>query len=146
MVKKGGYNMEKVKTLIWKGEVTFEGTPEKFKAFADALQSHRVAVDTGDRFNLGVNAGYMRRFELPPIILQGLIDKSAEVAVHMPMPGMIAGGIRSPHVHIGQEAVLVPKEQFKTFLGDVVKQMAENRVDMETDFYDMIRPFAMEEF
>ncbi len=131
-----------VKMLKWKGEVTFEGTPEQFNSFITALASHSVAVSISEiAGHLGVNAGYMRPIEIGAVIPKGMMDKAIKESVHVQLSG-INGGIRSPHLHVGQEALLVSKEQFKTLLGDVARQVAENRVEAESDFYNMIKPLV----
>jgi hypothetical protein len=149
MRKKGGNDMEKtdeVKMLRWKGEVTFEGTPEQFKSFIEVLSSHSVAINISELAgHLGRNAGYVKPIEIGAVIAERMMNRISKEAVRMPMPGIIAGGIRSPHLHVGQEVLLVSKEQFKTFLGDVARQIAENRVETESDFYDMIKPLVKQD-
>jgi len=131
------------KKLVWKGEVTFEGTIEEFKAFATTLTSQRVSISISETLGrLGPNAGYMRPIDYNTLVQKSILDKMQQEATHVPLPGIIAGGIRSPHLHVGQEVLLVSKEQFRTFLGDVARQMTENHVEGETDFYNMIKPLA----
>ena len=41
----------------------------------------------------------------------------------------IRGGIRSPHMHLADEVVLLNRNRFKTLVGEVASVLAENRVD-----------------
>ncbi len=138
--------MDKVtdaKHIVWKGEVTFQGTVEEFQSFAKMLSAQRVSISIAETVgHLGHNAGYVRPIDYRSIVNAENLEKMQQEATHVPLPVMIAGGIRSPHLHAGQEALVVSKEQFKTFLGDIAREMTEERVETETDFYEMIKPLS----
>lgn len=143
---RGGTKMEKsgvVNEVVWKGEVTFQGTVDEFKAFTSALTAHPVSITVAETLGrLGANAGYMRIPEYETVVGKSMVETLQREAVPLPLPPFIAGGIRTPHFHAGQQALLVSKEQFKAFLGDVARKMTEDHVEAETDFYNMIKPLA----
>jgi hypothetical protein len=134
-------------TLKWKGEVTFEGTIEQFYAFKTAIENHPISITVPEydnkRFQIVHGSGY-----ISPAALAGLkqaqLEKltAGEPRVQFARIKNIAGGIRTPHLHLADEVVLVDKERFKTFLGEIARSTLDNRVDTEEDYYDMIKPIA----
>ena len=54
--------------------------------------------------------------------------------------GLINGGIRTPHFHIGKEIVLVDRDQFKSILGEVARDVFEYRALQKEDYMDVITP------
>jgi len=134
-----------VKKLVWKGEVTFEGTPAQFKTFADALAAQPISIGGAEVARLGPLSGHIKPADFGQTGQQAIVERMQSEAVRLPMPGIFSGHIRSPHFHVGEEALLVSKEQFKTFLGEVARRTTENNVEAETDFYTMIKPLAKTE-
>lgn len=129
------------RTLKWTGEVTFEGTADEFNSFIGTLSSYRVAVSIPpSKFVPGSYAGYIRPIE--SIFTKGMLERLSEGSVRTQIPVNMPCAITSPHIHVGQEVILVSKEQFKTFLGEVARHIAEKRVETESDFYAMIKPFV----
>jgi hypothetical protein len=131
-------------TLRWKAEITFEGTVENFNAFKASLEKLPIAVSIGEHVLPPMHrAGY-----IPAGLLAGFragqLEKLIEGAPRMQFRSIkdIAGGIRTPHLHLGDEVVLVDKERFKAILGEVAKDIFEHRVENEDDYYSMIMPLA----
>jgi hypothetical protein len=135
-----------VKKLVWKGEVTFEGTPAQFKAFADTLTTQPISIGAGGiAIRPGGRPGYRTLADFGRVGQQAMVERMQNEAVRMPLPGIFSGHINSPHFHAGDEVLLVSKEQFKTFLGEVARRTTEDNVEAETDFYTMIQPFTKTE-
>ncbi len=130
-------------TLTWKGEVTFEGTIEEFSNFKAVIEKHATSISiSGSDGRVLPNyhkAGFI------PIIRKFLSEQQiaqlTEGAARMQFKAIegIAGGIRSPHIHLEDEVVLVDKERFKTILGEVASSITQERVDSEVDYYQMVK-------
>jgi hypothetical protein len=54
----------------------------------------------------------------------------------------INGGIRTPHLHLGNEIIMVEKERFKAILGEVARNVTEHRVGAEEDYFSAIKPIV----
>lgn len=134
-----------VKNLVWKGEVTFEGTPAQFKTFAEALAAQPISIGPGELLTPGRRAGYITPAGFGKVAQEALVQKMESEAARMQMPAIFSGYIRSPHFHVGDQALLVSKEQFKAFLGEVARQTTEDKVEPEADFYTMIKPLVKSE-
>jgi hypothetical protein len=131
-------------SVVWKGEIEFRGSPEEFAQFAESL------VAAGVNFNLGTDRivpTLIKRGYIAPVFLEAAKSwakltegKSQRIAIkHIP------GGIRTPHVHVGQEIVLMDRDRFKDVLGDVAREMFEQRALEKEDFYDAIAPLTAAE-
>lgn len=138
-------NPNKDARLKWQGEITFEGTVEEFNGFREMLQKLPVRVAVPDleiqgklpQFHV---AGYIR----PPIDMVirpdrlKKITEGAQAFAFKPIGG-IAGGIRTPHIHVGDTVLLVDKEQFKAVMGEVARAIAHDNIDLETEYVGMVR-------
>lgn len=136
-------------TLKWKGEVTFEGTIDQFHAFKTAIEKQHVTIsvselDSNILQNIHI-AGYIRP-NYAAIFAAGQLEKLTEGAPRMEFTSIegIAGGIRSPHLHLGDEVVLIDKERFKAILGEVARGMVEQRIDSEEDYCNIVKPLVAE--
>ena len=128
--------------LKWKGEVAFEGSLEQFKSFTAAMEKHPVTINVSELGNIIGKyhfAGYIR--PIMETFSAEQLAKLTEGAPRMAFKGIegIAGGIRSPHIHLAEEVVLIDKERFKTVLGDVARSLAQRRVDSEEDYFSMVK-------
>jgi len=146
------YKMEEKKkgstTLKWKAEVTFEGTAEQFQAFKVDMEKHNITIDLGvvrpgmtfERYHW---AGY-----IPAIVKDFFnadqIAKQTQGAERMKFSAIkdIQGGIRTPHLHLGNEVVLLDKERFKTILGEVARNVLEHRIETEEDYFSVMEPIT----
>jgi hypothetical protein len=132
--------MIKQKTLTWKAEVEFQGNPEEFLKLAEALSAARVKIDIG-KFKPGPGNGYVApRFLDASSALAGLNETNSQR-----IAGLINGGIRTPHLHLGKEIVLVDRTQFKNILGEVARDVFEQRALQKDDYFDVIAPLIESE-
>jgi hypothetical protein len=138
--------MKKKQTSFkWKAEVSFEGTLEEFDKFKLSLSEHPIEIEMSE-FSAHLdrsNAGYMR-VNWGVVFPGERLDQMLEGMPRMKFERIrgFAGGIRTPHLHLGDEVVMVEKDRFKTMLGEVAKNIFELRVDTEDDFCDMIMPLV----
>jgi hypothetical protein len=132
-------------TLKWKAEVTFEGTVEQFQTFKTAMERQPITVSMTefDPGRLRPNSGYAS-FEYATVFKPEQLDKltAGQPRMQSAQIGGIAGGIRTPHLHLGDDVVLIDKGRFKTVLGEIARNVFERRVETEEDFYTMIKPIV----
>jgi predicted class III extradiol MEMO1 family dioxygenase len=130
------------KTITWKAEVEFVGQVEDFVQFAETLSKVQARVEIVDRIRFDPSqAGYVApRFIDTPHVYQ-LLDKAQVQRI----PGLINGGIRTPHFHIGREIALVDRDQFKTILGEVARDVFEHRALQHEDYLEVITPLVQVE-
>lgn len=134
----------------WKAEITFKGTAEEFNKMSAVLAG---MVEPG-RVDIKIPGWDPDRLcgILPcDIDMQGLDMKaltegmprvSLKSLPHIGGGGIaggirippIAGGIRSPHVHVDHEVVLLDRERFKTFVGEVARSLAVKHIDADKDY------------
>jgi len=137
-------------TLKWKAEVTFEGTVEQFQAFKVDMEKHDINIDLGglvardwERFPYHP-AGYIPAFVKDFFPKADQIAKYTQGATRMQFVAIkdIQGGIRTPHLHMGNEVVLMDKERFKSILSDVARNVLEHRIEIEEDYFSVIEPIT----
>jgi hypothetical protein len=126
------------RTITWKANVEFVGKTEEFVQFVEALSAAHAKIDLGAIKKLEPSPGYVApRYMGTPEIWKVLNDET----VHR-IPGRINGGIRTPHFHMGKEIFLVDRDQFKTILGEVARDVFEHRALQHEDCMEVITPLA----
>jgi hypothetical protein len=128
--------MANQKTITWKAEVEFVGKPEEFVKFTEALAAARAKINIGDMIKPDKGNGYVA----PRFIDTARVKEILNEAKVQRITGPINGGIRTPHFHIGKEIVLVDRDQFKTILGEVARDVFEYRALQKEDYMDIITP------
>ncbi len=128
------------KTLTWKAEVEFQGNPEEFLKLTEALSAAGVKIDFG-KFKPGPGNGYVAPRFLESTKVLGSLNESNSMRI----AGLINGGIRTPHLHLGKEIVLVDRTQFKNILGEVARDVFEQRALQKDDYLDVIAPLMESE-
>jgi hypothetical protein len=135
-------------TVVWKGVVEFQGTPEEFEGFSVALANvgAHVSFDKESAFTrLKPNPGYVAPVFLDAVGVLQQLDESNSLRMKGPAIERIAGGIRTPHLHLGDDIVLVDRNHFKSILGQVAREVFEQRVASKQDFDEIIAPLAAAE-
>jgi hypothetical protein len=134
----------------WKAEITFKGTAEEFNkmsaSLAEMLKLGRVGIDIPG-WHPGRWAGLIQSdIDILGIDMKALTEGMPRFNIkslpHIGGGGIaggirippIAGGIRSPHLHIENEVVLLDRDRFKTFVGEVARELAERQVDANPDY------------
>jgi len=131
----------------WKAEITFKGTADEFNemtaSLGEVLKAGRVAIDIPELRKYpypGDGWGGIMPFPRPPhqvefskrLNLNAIAEGMPRMKIK-PFPG-IDGGIRTPHMHMGDEVVLLDREQFKMFAGEVARELASRHVDTTEDY------------
>jgi hypothetical protein len=125
-----------IQTLKWKGEVTFEGSMEQFQSFKAAIEKHPVVVtlpESGESISKPgprtpiIMRGGTAGLPFRDVTFSHDLKKMVEGQPRMQFTSIkgIAGGIRTPHLHLGDEVVLVDKEHFKTILEEAARNVFE---------------------
>jgi hypothetical protein len=131
-----------MQTFKWKAEIEFEGSVDEFKKLADFLNKQPlvVRIPEWDWVPPGHLAG------CNPFPLEHLIDKdflkilAEKSKAKIPIIKDIAGGIRTAHVHLADEVVLLDRENFRIMVGQVAKTLAERRAETVEDYVDVMGP------
>jgi len=131
--------MASPKTLTFKAEIEFAGKIEDFVKFTEAVFAAGAKIDFGsNKIPQDINAGYIAPRYLRGAVVAALLK---ETKVDR-FPTLINGGIRTPHFHLGNEIALVDREQFKKILGEVARDVFENRAALNDDFLEAVIPLA----
>lgn len=128
----------------WKAEIKFQGTAEEFHKFREVIEA---ALETG---NISIEipewkprprhlAGcFPRPIDdiLDKVRLEALIKDKARF--QFPYIRDIYGGIRTAHLHLGNEVVLLDRAQFKTMVTEVAHELAAKRVEAVEDYVEVM--------
>ena len=106
--------------ITFRTEIEFVGSTAEFEKVAAALIELpiRIRVDWPPEHTAGC-------WPLPPfrLLSKKIIDRVTEGMPRIIIKD-IAGGIRDPHLHIGDEAVFLDRERFKELVGQVAMNVA----------------------
>jgi len=136
-----------VQNVVWKGVVEFQGSPKEFEDFSQSLVKAGVHV-TFDKDSVFVDlskAGYIAPVYMDAVGVEKRLDESNSMRMKRPVLEGINGGIRTPHLHLGDEVVLVDREHFRSLLGEVAREVFEQRVASKADFTEIVAPLAAAE-
>ena len=111
-----------------------------YKSFSAA----NVKFDFGKlgKYPSGVKAGYVARRNLDAVNAFGKLNETNSQRI---TAGLINGGIKTPHFHLGKEIVLVDRTQFKNILGEVARDVFEQRALQMDDCLEVIAPLVESE-
>ena len=124
------------KTITWKAKVEFVGEIGQFVKLAEALSAAQAVIDIGTVVIPDINRGYVAPRFIDTAHFREVLNQESVQRI----PSLINGGIRTPHFHIGKEIALVDRDQFKTILGEVARDVFEHRALQKEDYMDVITP------
>jgi hypothetical protein len=107
----------------------------------EAFSAARVKIDI-TKVKPGPGNGYVAPRFLDNASIFAKLDKSNSQRI----AGLIDGGIRTPHFHLGKEIVLLDRAQFKDILGEVARDVFEQRALQREDYFDVIAPLVDSEY
>ena len=107
--------------IIFRTEIEFAGPIAEFEKVAAALAELPVRVRA--EWPPGHTAGC---WPIGPeeLLSKKVLERVTEGMARIKIIKGIAGGIRDPHLHIGDEAVLVDRLRFKEVVGQVAMELA----------------------
>ena len=128
--------------FAWKAEIRFEGTAEMFTKVAQTLERLPVEIEIPEwKFRPPHLAGCL------PLPLLRLIpeDRLNKLVEGMPVINIkyvkgIDGGMRTPHVHLGDDIVLLDRARFAQYVGEVAGSLASMRAEAVEDYVDVMNP------
>jgi hypothetical protein len=127
--------------FTWKGELVFKGSVDEFNKLAELLdlQPVRVGIAEWAKIERSHLAG-CNRVPVDKLLERAKLDK---IIVNQPRIKLkfikdIRGGIRSPHMHLADEVVLLNRNRFKTLVKEVATVLAETRVDRLDDYINVM--------
>ena len=129
--------------FTWKAEIKFVGTADEFNKLGEAL----------DQFHLEFEVAEWRLHPFPghvagcwPMPLDNLLgaERVKKLVAGMPQAKLrfiddICGGIRTAHLHLGDQVVLLSRALFKTLVADVAHELGEMRVESCGDYIDVVQ-------
>jgi hypothetical protein len=128
-------------TLKWKAEVQFTGTVEQFNQFAEMLEKARVEVTIPEWHGIPHHLAGCFPFPIDNILtreqLKKIIDK--QVTAQIKYIRDIRGGIRTPHLHLDEQIVMLDRERFKDMVKNVAERLAVMRVERLDDYLDVMK-------
>ncbi len=122
--------------FTWKAEVVFNGPPEEFEVVAQALEGLRIKISIPEWKDRPIHSAGCHPIPLEDILSRVRLESLAEGMPRMRRLRVkdIAGGIRTAHLHLGSEVVLLDRERFRKLAGLVAQELAERRVEVIEDY------------
>jgi hypothetical protein len=120
----------------WKAEIKFQGTAADFAQLAEAIVELPIEIYIPEWVCRPHHwAGCM---PIPIDVLLGL-EHLEKITDGMPRVQIkyirdIYGGIRTPHLHLKDEVVLLDRARFKTLVAQVAYELAARRVERIDDY------------
>lgn len=127
--------------FTWKGEVVFKGSVDEFNQFAELLDLQPVRVGIAEWAKIkGPHLAGCNRVPIDKLLERAKLDKiiANQPRIKLRFIKDIRGGIRSPHMHLADEIVLLNRNRFKTLVGEVATVLSETRVDRFDDYINVM--------
>jgi hypothetical protein len=127
--------------FTWKGEIVFKGSVDEFNQFAELLDLQPVRVGIAEWAKIeGSHLAGCNRVPVDKLIERAKLDKiiADQPRIKLRFIKDIRGGIRSPHMHLADEVVLLNRNRFKTLVREVATVLAETRVDRLDDYINVM--------
>jgi len=127
--------------FTWKGDIVFKGTVEEFNKLAELLDPQPVKVGIAEWAKIkGAHLAGCNRVPVDKIIERARLEKiiANQPRIKLRFIKDIHGGIRSPHLHLADEVVLLNRDRFKTLVGEVASVLSTTRVDRLDDYIDVM--------
>lgn len=153
-------NMEK--RFEWSAEIKFNGTEKEFTRLAELIEEMPAEIEVPEKTAsetsiLAAASRPILRWPWPP--WPGLppypervlgADRLRQLTkdmshIKIKIPRGIAGGMRSAHVHIGDEIVLLDRDTFKAVVAEVASAIANRNVDAGGGFVGVMGALEMSE-
>lgn len=131
--------------FTWRGALEFSGTAEEFNKLSEVLRHHGVAVTIPEMDQrksvreLGGAPSAINKVLSEPL-LQELIAGQSHLSLKFNQD--LPGGIRTPHLHMAADVVLLDSERFKTYVGVLATALTERRIDLGGDYIGILRDLS----
>ena len=130
------------KKFEWKAEVKFKGTVDEFNDIMSYLDKQPVEIDLVEWAGIRRHLAGCNRIPIENILDKVMIEKITAKSAKLDLKYIqdIAGGIRDPHIHVGDRVCLLSKDNFKHYAAEVAKELALMRVNNSEDYIEMMNP------
>ncbi len=120
--------------ITFRTEIEFKGTLEEFVKVATTLVELPIRIRV--EWPPGHTAGC---WPIGPeeLLPRKILDKIIEDMPRIKIIRGIRGGIRDPHLHIGDEIVLIDRKRFKEVVGQVAMELA-GRLAERADYTETV--------
>lgn len=128
----------------WKAEIAFRGTAEEFARFTGSLQK----LTEAGTVSFHIPEEGFKPIPFPgfwPIEPEILLGKTKLAKLLQGRPRLkielirdIRGGIRTPHLHLADEIVLLDRATFKTVVSEAAAGLAARRLEQATDYVQVM--------
>lgn len=128
--------------FTWRGAIEFSGTAEEFDALSEVLRRHGIGVTIPEMDQrrsirgLGGAPSAINKVLSEPL-LQDLIAGQTHLSPKFNQD--LPGGIRTPHLHIAADVVLLDSERFKAYVGALATALTQRRIDLDDDYIGILR-------
>jgi len=128
--------------LTWKAEITFKGTADEFNKFSAAMDKFNVDFTIPDWIKIPNHLAGCFPFPVDTILIKEHVKKITDGMKEIQINYIrdIRGGIRTPHIHLGDRIVLLNRNRFKLMVKNIAEELAEMRVDRMSDYIDVMKP------
>jgi hypothetical protein len=128
--------------ITWKAEITFTGTADEFNRLSKALAASPVTVSIAEWAGIKHHLAGCNRVDIREVLDPARLERATAGQPRMRLRYIqdIRGGIRTAHLHLGDEVVLFDREHFKTLVTEVATTLAAARVDRVDDFVEAVAP------
>ena len=127
--------------FTWKGQLKFIGSSAQFNELSAVLEKYPVEFEIPEW--AGIPDHLAGCFPIPIDLLMSkdqtkkLTDGMHRIKIKYLRD--IRGGIRTAHIHLNDQVVLLDRERFKAMVKSVAVELAEMRVDRMSDYIDVMR-------
>ena len=128
----------------WKAEIAFKGTAEDFAQFAE----HMEAITKAGKVSVRIPEWWPRPTPFPgfwPVDPRVLLGRKAIAKLVEGSPIIdikyirdIRGGMRTAHLHLGDQIVLLERETFKQVVSKVAAELGSQRVEAAADYVQVM--------
>ena len=127
--------------FTWKGEMVFKGSADEFNHLSELMAQQPVTVGIAEWAGIrGSHLAGCSRVPVDKLIERARLDKIIADQPHVKLRFIkgIRGGIRSPHMHLGDEVVLLDRSRFKVLVAEIASELAATRADRLDDYIDVM--------
>ena len=127
--------------FTWKGQIKFVGSSAQFNELSEMLDKYPVEFEIPEWDRIPDHLAGCFPFPLEILVSKDQIKKLTEGMPKIKIKYLrdIRGGIRTAHLHLDEQLVLLDRKRFKMMVGNVAEELAEMRVDRMSDYIDVMQ-------
>jgi hypothetical protein len=124
----------------WKAEIRFKGGAADFAKLADAIRELPVEIHVPEWARRPRHLAGCMPVPVDVLLGEEHLKKITEGAPRVRIKYIrdIYGGIRTAHLHLKDDVVLLDRARFKTVVSQVAHELAARRVERIEDYVDIM--------